>query len=171
MRQMRKSSRQIDTESALEIFDKAPFVTVSMTREDGTPYGIPLSLVRTDERTFYFHSALDGEKLDCIKTNPVVNLSAVTKCVPTVGPKDGSFTMQYRSAVALGRAEMVTNDEEKINALRAICIRFLPKHMDAFDESIDRSLHRTAVVRITLTELPIGKHKEYDKDGNPIKSM
>ena len=54
---MRKISRRKDAAWALEVFDKAPYVTVSMTRNDGTPYGLPLSLVRKDENTFYFHCA------------------------------------------------------------------------------------------------------------------
>ncbi len=49
---MRKASRQKGSEWALEVFDKAPYVTVSMTRTDGTPYGLPLSLVRKDQRIF-----------------------------------------------------------------------------------------------------------------------
>ena len=98
---MRKASRQMDAAFALEVLDKAPYVTVSMTRPDGTPYGLPLSLARTDERTFYFHGALEGDKLDCIAHCPTVFLSAVTKCAPIVGPKDGSFTLQYKSATAV----------------------------------------------------------------------
>lgn len=63
---MRKASRQMDAAFALEVLDKAPYVTVSMTRPDGDPYGLPLSLARTDEKTFYFHCAQEGDKLDCI---------------------------------------------------------------------------------------------------------
>lgn len=96
-------------------------------------------------------------------------LSAVTKCAPTVGPKDESFTLQYKSATAVGKAELVTDREEKIAGLRAICERFLPKHMEAFDDAIKRSLERTAVVRITLTEPPVGKRKQYDKQGEEMK--
>ena len=73
----------------------------------------------------------------------------------------------------LTRLEMatyiVTEDAEKIHGLRLICERFLPHHMDAFDESIARSLSRTAVVRITLTEPPTGKRKQYDKEGVEMK--
>ena len=118
---MRKASRAMDAAFALEVLDKAPYVTVSFTRPDGPPYGVPVSLARTDDKTFYFHCALEGEKLDCIAANPTVALSAVTRCTPTVGPKDGSFTLQYKSAMAVGRAEMVTGRDEKIEALRAIC--------------------------------------------------
>lgn len=165
---MRRASREMDAAFALEVLDKAPFVTVSMTRPDGTPYGLPLSLARTDDKTFYFHCALEGEKLDCIAHHPTVFLSAVSLCAPTVGPKDGSFTLQYKSATAIGNAELVTDREEKIAAMRAICMRFLPRHMDAFDDAIDRSLERTAVVRITLSEPPIGKRKQYDKQGEEL---
>ena len=165
---MRRASREMDAAFALEVLDKAPYVTVSMTRPDGTPYGLPLSLARTDDKTFYFHCALEGEKLDCIAHHPTVFMSAVSLCAPTVGPKDGSFTLQYKSATAIGNAELVTDREEKIAAMRAICMRFLPRHMDAFDEAIGRSLERTAVVRITLTEPPIGKRKQYDKQGEEL---
>jgi nitroimidazol reductase NimA-like FMN-containing flavoprotein (pyridoxamine 5'-phosphate oxidase superfamily) len=158
----------MDAAFALEVLDKAPIVTVSMTRPDGTPYGLPLSLARTDDKTFYFHCAQEGEKLDCIAHHPIVFLSAVSLCAPTVGPKDGSFTLQYKSATAIGNAELVTDREEKIAAMRAICMRFLPRHMAAFDDAIGRSLERTAVVRITLTEPPIGKRKQYDKQGEEL---
>ena len=106
---MRKAGRQQDEQWALEVFDRAPYVTVSIVRPDGTPYGLPLSLVRKDSRTFYFHCAHEGEKIE---------------------------------------------------ALRLLCQRFLPPHMSHFDEAIARSLPRTAIYRITLTEPPIGKCKE-----------
>ena len=166
---MRKASRAMDAAFALEVLDKAPYITVSFTRPDGTPYGVPLSLARTDDKTFYFHCALEGDKLDCIAANPRVALSAVTRCTPTVGPKDGSFTLQYKSAMAVGKAEIVRDQDEKIEALRAICLRFLPHHMDAFDDAIARSLECTAVVKITLTEPPTGKRKQYDKQGDELK--
>ncbi|MDY6206839.1 MAG: pyridoxamine 5'-phosphate oxidase family protein [Prevotella sp.] len=166
---MRKASREMDAAFALEVLDKAPYITVSMIHPGGNPYGLPLSLARTDERTFYFHCAIEGEKIECITHNPTVFLSAVTRCTPTIGPKDGSFTLQYKSATAIGKAEIVTDREEKIAALRAICLRFLPHHMNAFNDAISRSLERTAVVRITLTEPPVGKRKQYDKQGEEMK--
>lgn len=94
------------------------------------------SLVRTDDKTFYFHCALEGKKLDILQKNPRVCLSAVTKCKPTVGPKNGSFTLEFKSAIAFGTAEIVS---------------------------------RTAVVRIRLTEPPVGKRKQYDSNGEEMK--
>lgn len=166
---MRKKSREMDSTWALDVMRKAPYITVSMTRPDGTAYGVPLSLACTDDHTWYFHCALEGDKLEAIQSHPEVCLSAVTRCAPTVGPKDGSFTLQFKSAIAFGKAEIVTDETEKITAMRAICERFLPQHMDAFDQSIARSLPRTTVVRITLSEPPCGKRKEYDAQGEEMK--
>ncbi len=159
MKPMRKASRQRPAGWALEVFDKAPYVTVSMARPDGPPYGLPLSLARRDETTFYFHCADQGEKLDCIAHCPLVSLSAVSRCSPCYEEDKNNFTEHYNSAIALGRAEIVTDDTEKIEALRLICRRFLPHHMHHFDQAVSRSLSRTTIVRITLTEPPVGKSK------------
>lgn len=159
MKQMRKAARQKDEEWALNVFDRAPFVTMSMIRLDGTPYGLPLSLIRSNRRTFYFHCADEGDKLDCIRANPIVSLSAVSRCTPKFEAEKKNFTMYYDSAIALGEAEIVTDNSEKIMALRLLCQRFLPKHMENFDEAIKRSLERTVVVKITLTEPSVGKSK------------
>lgn len=152
----------MSAEEALEVFDKAPYITVSMTRPDGTPYGLPLSLARKDKEIFYFHCAFEGEKLECIEHNPIVSISAVSRCTPKFEEEKQNFTEYYKSAVAVAHAEKVDDREEKIAALRLICQRFLPKYMEHFDDAIKRSLDRTCVVRVTLTEPPVGKRKGYD---------
>lgn len=159
----------MNAEWALDVMRRAPYITVSFIRPDGTAYGVPLSLASTDDDTWYFHCALAGDKLDCIASHPEVCLSAVAKCRPTIGPKDGSFTLQYESAIAFGKAEVVTDPEEKVLGLRAISQRFLPQHMSAFDDAIARSLSRTAVVRVTLMAPPTGKRKRYDQNGDEMK--
>ena len=156
---MRKAARGRDAAWALEVFDRAPYITVSFTREDGTPYGVPLSLVRADERTFYFHCAHEGEKIDCMRVCPKVALSAVSKCQPKFEEEKKNFTMYYNSAMAVGIAEEVRDPDEKTEALRILCERFLPGYMDKFGEAVERSLAVTNVVRITLTEPPVGKCK------------
>ncbi len=160
MREMRKINRQKSAGWALEVFDKAPYVTLSMVRPDGTPYGMPLNMVRKDDVTFYFHCAHEGEKIDCLRHNPTVSLSAVSRCMPKYEEECNNFTEYYNSAIALGRADIVTDEAEKTEALRLLCERFLPAYMEHFDQAVARSIHRTAVVRITLSEAPVGKAKQ-----------
>lgn len=119
--------------------------------------------------TWYFHCADEGLKLSAIEACPDVCLTAVTQCRPTVGPKDGSFTMQYRSATAFARATIVTDPAEKHRALELISRRFLPQHMEAFEAACQRSMNRTTVVRLDLTAPPTGKRKEYAPDGTELK--
>lgn len=159
----------MDSQWAIETMKKAPYITVGFTRADGSAYCVPLSLACTSDDVWYFHCAPEGDKLDAIASHPEVCLSAVTRCQPTVGPKDGTFTLQFSSAIAFGKAELVTDNEEKIKALRAISQRFLPQHMEAFEDAVKRSLDRTAVVRIRLTSQPTGKRKQYDKNGDEMK--
>ena len=156
---MRRSDREKDLEWALTVFDKAPYITVGMVTPEGMPYNVPLSLARKNEETFYFHCANEGKKLDCLKANSKVFLSAVTKCAPKFEEETQNFTKLYNSAMAIGMAEFVEDRTEKIEALRLICERFLPKFMEKFDDAIARSLDRTVVVRIKLTESPVGKQK------------
>lgn len=157
----------MDEAFAFQVLNDAPYATLSMTNDDGTPYGIPISIA-IEGKSIYFHCALKGQKLDCILHQPSVCISAVSHCEPTVGPKDGRFTLQYKSAVAFGKASIVTDDSEKIKALRLICERFLPHHIDAFDAAIARSLKATNVVRIDLS-LVTGKRKQYDSHGDEMK--
>ena len=77
---MRKESREMDSEWALEVMHKAPYITVSFIDEDGKPYGLPLSLASDDDVNWFFHGALEGKKLEAIKAHPEVCLSAVTRC-------------------------------------------------------------------------------------------
>ena len=54
---MRKESRAMDSQWALEVMHKAPYITVSFIDEDGKPYGLPLSLASDDDVNWYFHGA------------------------------------------------------------------------------------------------------------------
>lgn len=166
---MRRKDREMDAAFATDILRHAPYITVSMTDEDGMPYAVPLSLASADGKVYYFHCAAEGKKAECIKACPNVFLSAVTRCKPTVGPKDNSFTLEYKSATAKGIAEIVTDYDEKIEAMRIICQRFLPHHMEAFSQALAQSIDITTVMRITLTDTPIGKRKEYDENGDEKK--
>lgn len=46
---MRKKAREMNSQWALEVMRKAPFVTVSFIDESGKPYGLPLSIASDDD--------------------------------------------------------------------------------------------------------------------------
>ena len=69
-----------------------------------------------------------------------------------------SFTTGYESACIRGRAEEVTDTEEKIEALRLLCVRHTPANMANFDAAVKGSLARTAIWRVKVYEIT-GKRK------------
>ncbi len=151
---MRRKERREDESFAFEVLDKADFAVISMIDEDGLPYCLPISVVRIGEK-LYFHSAENGRKAEAMSQNPNVCLTAA---IDVVSAED-KFTTYFKSAVVRGKAVKVTDDEEKITALKAICERFTPSNMPDFSNAIKMSLPRTAVWRIDI-ENATGKQKK-----------
>lgn len=151
---MRRKERREDENFAFEVLDKAEFAVLSMIDEDGLPYCLPISVVRIGEK-LYFHSAENGRKAEAMSKEPNVCLTAA---VDVVSAED-KFTTYFKSAVVRGKAVKVTDDEEKITALKAICERFTPSNMPDFSNAIKMSLPRTAVWRIDI-ENATGKQKK-----------
>ncbi len=152
---MRRKDRERDRAFALEVIDSCEYGVAALSaEEDGAPYCIPLSLVREGD-VLYFHCALEGRKLDLLRRDPRV-------CVTFVGSNVASeddFTTYFRSACVTGTAFEITDEQEKIHALRVLCQRLTPGIMSRFDEAISRSLGRTGVWGIRMEEVT-GKEKK-----------
>lgn len=155
---MRRKDREKDEAFALQMVDKCKFATVAMVTPEGKPYCVPLSIVRVGN-LIYFHSAMKGEKIDNLKANPQICMA----CVGDVEPLKDKFTTAFESAVVKGKAEQVTDSQEKIEALRAICLRYTPENMAQFDQAIAHSLNVTDVWRISMDEVT-GKAKVVHKE-------
>lgn len=153
MTEMRRKDRQMPEGFAWEVMDKCEYAFLAMTAEDGSPYGLPVTIVR-EGNAVYFHSAMEGRKTSCLRRNPRVCLS----CVGDTRVPEGKFTTLFESAVAFGTAAEVTAEAEKIHALRLLCQRHTPDNMAAFDQAISASLKRTAIWKITVEEIT-GKAK------------
>lgn len=144
-RPIRRKDRQLDRAAALDILDRCVYAVLATVGPDGSPYCVPLSIAR-DGINLYFHSALEGQKAEYLRANPSVCLTAVGD----VQPAKQKFTTGYESAVVYGTAQEITDEAEKIAALRLLCLRHVPAHMDCFEEEVSRSLGRTGVWRIQI---------------------
>lgn len=149
---MRRVDRERGREFALDVIDRCEYGVTAFVTE-GEPYCIPLSLARVGEE-LYFHCALEGSKLDLLRKNPKVCISFVGSNVAATD----AFTTYFQSAVVEGTAYEVTDRQEKIEALRAICQKLTPANMADFDNAIDRSLGRTGVWGIHIDRIT-GKEK------------
>lgn len=151
---MRRKDREKDADFALAVADKCEYAVMSMVDSNGKPYCVPLSIAR-DGKYIYFHCAFEGEKIDCLRSNSNVCIS----CVGHTKRLADKFTTEYESAIIRGKAVEVTDKDEKIEALRLICLRHAASNMAGFDEAVERSLSRTAVWKVEISEIT-GKSKE-----------
>lgn len=152
---MRRKDRERDEAFAYDVIDRCQYGVAAMTGADGLPYCVPLSLVRLEDK-LYFHCALEGTKLELLRQNPQVCVSFVAFNQAA----EDKFTTYFQSANVLGTAVEVTDDQEKILALRALCEKLTPANMegDNFQRAIAKSLPRTGVWSIRIREVT-GKEK------------
>ena len=155
---MRRKDRQMKPEFAWEVFDRADYGVLGLDQS----YSIPISPARID-RTIYFHGAKQGQMRDIIKQNDRVSLVVVGD----VKPSDHSFSTEYESGIFQGRVEVVTDETEAIEALKAISERYTPQMMEHFHREILLSLPRTQVFRLVIEHVS-AKRKKFDEDGREI---
>ena len=160
---MRRKDREMPESFAYGVADKCEWAVLSMLDPDGAPYGVPLSIAREGTR-IYFHCAPDGAKTAALRAHADVCLV----CVGDTHRMADKFTTEYESAILRGTVSEVRDAEEKIRALQMLCLRHTPLNMAAFDEAVAKSLARTAVWRIDVTDIT-GKRKKYDARGVEMK--
>lgn len=130
------------------LLDRCVYMTLSMVGPDGAPYCVPLSPVR-DGDSLYFHCARAGRKADALRANPRVCLSCVGKA--EVIP--GDFNIGYESVIAFGTASEITDESEKVEALRRICEKYCPDDLWDLPRVLKQYLPATAIWNIALTEI------------------
>ncbi len=148
-KELRRHDRELSRSETEDILVKGSYGVLSMNGADDYAYGVPLSYVYMDN-CLYFHCALEGQKLSCIRHN-----NKVTFCVVgEANPLPNEFSMQYKSAIVFGKATEVNNDE-KLAALVAL----VEKYANDNDYIVKgkqyalNSLHKTAVVRIDIEHM------------------
>jgi nitroimidazol reductase NimA-like FMN-containing flavoprotein (pyridoxamine 5'-phosphate oxidase superfamily) len=150
MKPMRRKEKQLPTELAYAIIDKCGFFVMATVGPDNEPYCVPLSMAHEGE-WLYFHSAMEGHKIDNLKANNKVCVS----CVGDTRIAPGEFNLYYESVIIFGTAEEIIVADEKIHALRIISQRWTPDNMADFDKAIEKSLNVTAVWKIHIDEISV----------------
>ena len=116
MKKMRRKDRQLNTEDTLTVLEQGEYGILSTICENGTPYGVPVSYVYSNN-CIYFHCAKNvGLKLDNIGNNSNVCFTVVgkTELLPA------KFSTKYESAIVFGQARLLKENEKKEPLLKLI---------------------------------------------------
>lgn len=152
---IRRQDRLLDESRATELLRTAEYGVLSMADTEGTPYGLPLNYVWDGDSALYIHCAPEGRKLRTLAQNAAVSFCVVGR----VHLLPSQFTTEYESVVLQGRATVVEDEAEKRHALHLLIAKLAPNDLEAGARGIERSLPRTAVIRMDVTTWS-GKRKK-----------
>ena len=139
-----------DREVIYSILDEAFLCHVGFS-VDGQPYVIPTSYGRQDANLF-IHGSAASRMLRQMK-------EGISVCI-TVTLLDGlvlarsvfNHSMNYRSVVILGKATLVDEPAEKLNALRVLSEHIIPRRWDDVRQPNEKELKATSVLRVPIDE-------------------
>lgn len=147
-REMRRADKLKTNEEAIAIMQECTNGVLSVIGDDGYPYGVPVSYVYEDGK-IYFHSALDGHKVDAINKEPKVSFCVVG--ADNIDP--GAFTTNYKSVVCFGKARIADTDEEKQQVLEIILKKYSADFMEGGMKYIRAEWDNCCVVVIDVEHM------------------
>ena len=154
---MRQKNREItELNEIVEVMRSCDVCRLALN-DDGYPYIVPLNFgleVIDGTINLYFHSALEGYKLDLIKKDNRASFEMDCKHQLQYFEEKGSCTMAYESVVGRGRIRIL-DEEEKMDALKKIMSQY---HKDKEAYFNPAAISRTLVYVLTVEKIT-GKRK------------
>lgn len=116
---MRKKEREItDIEEMERIIKKGKVCHLGLVDND-EPYIVPVNF-GYERNALYFHSALEGRKVELIKKSNKICFEIDTDVEIVSSEKPCGWTTKYRSVIGTGRAHILDIDEDKAHGLSLI---------------------------------------------------
>jgi nitroimidazol reductase NimA-like FMN-containing flavoprotein (pyridoxamine 5'-phosphate oxidase superfamily) len=150
-RLVREADRAVyDREAAYRILDEGFLCHVGFVA-DGQPFVIPTSYGRKDA-SLYIHGSAASRMLRQMKDGIPVCITVTLLDGLVLARSVFNHSMNYRSVVVLGRATLVEDAEEKIEALRLLSEHILPGRWADARQPNERELKATSVLRVPIEE-------------------
>lgn len=147
-RQMRRKRQQLTQEESIAILQKATAGTLALLGDDDYPYAVPISYVY-NEGKIYFHSALNGHKVDAIRKYDKASFCVIEQ--DDVQPE--KYTTFFRSVIAFGRIHIIEDEKEKLEIVRMLGNRYNPNQDDSLQKEIESGLSRLLAIRFDIEHL------------------
>ena len=142
-----------------QVLSNGEWVSLAISDVNGEPYVVPMNYGYSDG-CLYLHGAVEGTKFSILKRNPKVCFCVVTDTELVRNENPSNFSEKYKSVIGKGKAEFLSDTEEKRKALGI----FMRHYNGPTKPMPDAMLERVSVVKIKVTELT-GKISGYPKDG------
>lgn len=150
-RLVREADRAVyDREAAYRILDEGFLCHVGFIA-DGQPFVIPTSYGRKDA-SLYVHGSAASRMLRQMKDGLPVCITVTLLDGLVLARSIFNHSMNYRSVVVLGKATLVDDPKEKIEALQLLSEHILPGRWADARQPNERELKATSVLRLPIEE-------------------
>jgi uncharacterized protein len=150
-RLVREAHRAVyDREAAYRILDEGFLCHVGFVA-DGQPFVIPTSYGRKDAN-LYIHGSAASRMLRNLKESLPVCITVTLLDGLVLARSIFNHSMNYRSVVVLGKATIVDDPEEKLEALRLLSEHILPGRWDDSRQPNASELKQTSVLKLPIEE-------------------
>ncbi len=145
---MRRKDKEITDPSHIEkILEQAQVCRLAMV--DGSrPYIVPLSFGYASDY-LYFHSALQGRKIDILRSNPEVCFEFDLVDALIENDKPCNWSVKYQSVIGFGRVEFLEDPDVKRDVFRIIMAHYSGQEFAFSDEQ----LRSVAMFKVRMSEI------------------
>jgi len=147
-REMRRKKQLLSEAKTIEILKSHTSGVLGVMGDDDYPYTVPLSYVYKDEKLF-FHCAKEGHKIDSIKRNDKVTFCVIDKDEVI----HNTFTTHFRNVSVFGRARILTEDNERRDALESLVEKYSPDFINEGQKEIEGSWDRVCLVEVKIEHM------------------
>lgn len=145
---MRKKEKEIKDRLDIEaVIQKAAVCRLAMS-DNNVPYIVPLNFGFRDN-CLYFHSSLEGRKMDIIKSNNIVCFEIDIDFELVKADKACKWSAHYKSVIGMGRAFIIDDRDKKLEALEIIMDHYQAGPHEFMENLVDKA----AVVCVKVDEL------------------
>ena len=147
-RDMRRYKQAVSESECLEILRAEKRGVLSVIGDDGYPYGIPMDFIyNEDDGKIYFHCANEGHKIDAIKSCDKVCFTTWNK-----GYQKEDWSWYVTSVVVFGKAELVTDTERAMDAVRKLGLKYYPEANEV-EEEIKHAFSRVQMIALNIEHM------------------
>lgn len=139
-----------ERETINEILDEAFICHVGFV-VDGQPFVIPTGYARVDDKLI-IHGSQASRMLRALKTGIDVCVTVTLLDGLVLARSAFHHSMNYRSVVIFGRAQLIETRDEKVEALFALSEHMIPGRWEEVREPTEAELQQTTVLSLSIGE-------------------
>jgi nitroimidazol reductase NimA-like FMN-containing flavoprotein (pyridoxamine 5'-phosphate oxidase superfamily) len=149
----REANRAVNDRDAIyKILDEAFICHVGFTDSNRQPFVIPTLFARVGD-SLYFHGSAASRMLRGLSSGLPVCITVTLADGLVLARSVFNHSMNYRSVVALGHAQLIDEPAEKLAALRAFTEKLIPGRWNDARQPNEKELRATSILKLPLTEV------------------